>query len=125
MASRVPPRGLIIVLSDFLFPPDTQIKALRHLASGKHELVVLRILDRSERDLSFSGLVSLEDLETGKMMTVRPALIREAYRDRLHAAWRTLEDDLSRFRAHLVDIDTTEPFSKGLLALLAARRRMR
>lgn len=125
MASRIPPRGLIIVLSDFLFPVEAQIKALRHLASGKHELVVIRVLDKSERDLSFSGLVTLKDMETKKMLTIRPALIREAYRDSLYGAWRALENDLSRFRAHLVDVDTTEPFSKGLLALLAARRRMR
>ena len=125
MASRIPPRGLIIVLSDFLFPAETQMKALRHLASGKHELVVIRILDKSERSLSFSGLVTLKDLETKKTLTVRPALLREAYRNRVYGTWRALENDLSRFRAHLVDVDTTEPFSKALLALLAARRKMR
>jgi len=124
MAGRLPPRGLIILISDFLFSPEVQLKALRHLASGKHELVVVRVLDSVERRLSFSGLVTLKDMETGKELTTRPSMVRQAYSEALETAWKNLQRGMEGFRAHLVDMTTTDDFTKGLLSLLAARAKM-
>ncbi len=125
IAGRIPPRGMVILISDLLVPSDVLVTALRHLASGKHELLVMRILDRTERVLADTGIVTLKDMETGENLTTRPSLIRKAYATALAEAWRVLEDGLGRFRAHLVDIDTSDDFSTALAAFLSSRTRMR
>lgn len=121
IASRIPSRGIVIVLSDLLAPTSNLIPALRHLASGKHELIIIRVLDDDERGLPHGNIVSLKDLETGKQLTVRPVLVRDSYRRATQHAWSLIADAVSGFKAQLVDVSTEQSFSTALTAILASR----
>lgn len=121
IANRIPSRGMVIVLSDLMAPTENMIPAIRHMASGKHELIIIRILDDDERRLPQGRVLSLKDLETGTRLTIRPALVRRSYQEVSRRAWELLSDAVGGFRAQLVDVGTNEDFSSVLTSILASR----
>lgn len=71
-------RGLVIVLSDFLFPQGFE-EGLQYLQFNKHEVFCLQIQDANDTQCHLKGDVELECVETGqrRRVTVSP---REARR---------------------------------------------
>jgi len=59
-------RSVVFLISDFLSEPNYR-DALK-IANKKHDLVALRIVDKTEMQLPEVGLVKLMDNETGKLM---------------------------------------------------------
>ncbi|MCU0610346.1 MAG: DUF58 domain-containing protein [Candidatus Eisenbacteria bacterium] len=125
MAGRLPRRGLVVLISDLMVPLETQVRALRSLASGNHELIVFRVLDATERRLAFLGPVSLRDMETGEEVTTLPSAVSGAYAAAVDSSWRSLNRETERFRAQLLDLDTATSLTGALTALLASRDRLR
>ncbi len=125
IAGRLPRRGLVVLISDLLVPTASALRSLRSLAAGHRELLVCRILDASERDLGFEGVVSLRDVETGSVLTTLPQAVREPYRAAVRNAWQELGREAERFRAQLVDIDTSSDLVSVFSTLLAVRNRIR
>lgn len=79
-------RGLVIVLSDFLFPQGFD-DGLRYLQFNKHEVYCLQIQDENDTRCSARGDMELECVETGqrRRVTISP---REARRyEQAVAAW--------------------------------------
>lgn len=60
-------RCTAFILSDFMAPPFTD--ALR-IASGKHDVVALRISDRREKELPDVGFMKVTDPESGKELWI-------------------------------------------------------
>jgi uncharacterized protein (DUF58 family) len=85
-------RGVLIVFSD-LYDEDQSVEAeLRRAIGMGHEVAVFHVLTREEIELTVSGDVELEDLETGQTLVTVPQSIRTAYRERFAAfleRWRT------------------------------------
>jgi uncharacterized protein (DUF58 family) len=73
-------RGLVIVLSDFLFPQGFE-EGLHYLQYNKHEVFCLQVQDANDTECDLKGDVELECVETGRLkrVTVSP---REARRYR-------------------------------------------
>lgn len=124
VAHRLPRRGLVVLISDLLIPVEHQLKAVRSLASGNHELIVFRILDPMERTLALPHPVTLRDMETGEEVTTSPSAVAGAYAAALDGAWRALSRDTERFRAQLVDLDTTASLMRVFTVFLSARDRL-
>jgi uncharacterized protein (DUF58 family) len=84
-APQVPlrPRGVRVVVSDFL-TPDDPAPLLRKLAAGAAHVTAIQILDPWEADPTEDGALALLDVETGARRDVRlgPAAIK-GYRTRL------------------------------------------
>lgn len=89
---RRPPRrrGLAVVISDFIGPVDWE-RSLRAL-SGRHDLMVVEVLDPRDLELPAVGTVTLQDPETGRTREVdttpalRAAFAREAADHRARVA---------------------------------------
>jgi uncharacterized protein (DUF58 family) len=119
-------RGLVVLVSDFLAPPDWET-ALRSLAA-RHEVLAIEVLDPREVELPNVGLMVVRDPESGRQREVRTsdpelraryALAAKQQRDRIaqtlrragadHLQLRTDRDwlvDLVRFvalRKHRID----------------------
>jgi uncharacterized protein (DUF58 family) len=89
-AARLPPRAAVLLLSDLMGDTAAILKALRGLTAGRRELLVLRIIDPAERDLSFDGPVKVRGLEGGELVldaAAAAAAYREAF-DRQDGAYR-------------------------------------
>ncbi len=68
-------RAIIFFISDFLgpgFEPE-RLRVPLGVAARRHDVVAISLSDQAETDLPKAGLVDLEDLETGAIMTINTA----------------------------------------------------
>lgn len=127
-------RAVVFLVSDFVEHAATEadraahLAALRHalmLANARHDLVAVRILDRREEELPDVGVVTLEDAETGELVTVNTS--RRGVRGRFAAAAaRRLEDvrrALAEARVDDVLLRTEGDYTPALTRFFAGRER--
>lgn len=65
-------RGMAVVVSDFLNPPDTWSRPLRQIAA-RHETIAIEVVDPRELTLPDVGLLSVVDPATGQTREVPTA----------------------------------------------------
>ncbi len=61
-------RSVVFMITDFLAPSN--YKDALKIANKKHDLIALRVIDKTETELPDVGLVKLKDNETGKLLWV-------------------------------------------------------
>jgi len=116
-------RGMVVLLSDLLAPPEMLEVRLGYLRSQGHEVVLLRTLDPAERDFPFQDPTMFQDVETGRELYVDPDAIRGQYRERFAAHAESLKTLCSRLGVDLYDLTTDQPLEHALFDLLNARMR--
>lgn len=114
-------KGLVVVFSDFFDHPEETISALSQIASARHEVVAFQILDPYELELPAKGDFEIEDAETGQILRLTAAEIREAH-TRAVTAW---QGDFAR-RCQVAGIThfpvtTADPISASLVRFLEGR----
>ncbi|MCG8469780.1 MAG: DUF58 domain-containing protein [Gemmatimonadetes bacterium] len=118
-------RSLVFVISDFVGSEDLT-RPLLALAA-RHDVVAIDIQDRAESELPESGLVEVEDPETGDRAIVD--LADATVRDRLRGAAGRRDEELARTlqRCHIdfVRLWTDRPYQAGLAGFFSARGRRR
>jgi uncharacterized protein (DUF58 family) len=124
LAERIKRRGLIIILSDLFDDPEDIISSIRHFRHRKHEVIVFRILDRSEQEFSFDRPVRFRDMETGEEIYTSPREIREHYLSRLHEQNELYTRICRENAADFLTLDTTTSFDYALLSFLSKRARL-
>lgn len=100
LADQIPPRGVVILISDFLTDLDQLFAAIRKLQFAGHEIISFHVLDRDEVDLPFRGPVLFNDLENGEQLYAQPQSFRNAYRQAMQEFM-----DALRARFHGLKID--------------------
>lgn len=83
-------RSVVFLISDFL--ADTNYKDALKIANKKHDVVALRIIDRSEQELPKVGLLKLKDNESGKTLWVDTS--EPSFRRQFAVNQLKFEDDL-------------------------------
>lgn len=123
IAERIPPRGLVIVISD-LFTPDVDalLKSLHHFHYRKHEIIVLHTMAEEELHFDFDGHVHFDNLEGPDKMLLDAKSIRAGYLEQVNAFLRKVGDGVRRMGADYVPMNTKVPFDRGLVDYLARRR---
>ncbi|WP_254507987.1 DUF58 domain-containing protein [Anatilimnocola floriformis] len=116
-------RGLVVLLSDLLAPPETLEKELGYLRTQGHEVAVLRILDPAEIDFPFNEAAMFLDVETGRELYVDPQLARQQYQEKFTAHANALKQICQRLGVDLYDLPTNKPLELALFDLLHARMR--
>ena len=120
-------RAIVFLISDFMgpgFAPEN-VRIPLGIVARRHDLVAIPIVDPAEQELPRAGLVDLEDMETGQIVTVdtSDARLREAYEQ--HA--RGLESRRDRmFRQLSIDsisLHTHEDFTPRLHKFFRLRAR--
>jgi uncharacterized protein (DUF58 family) len=92
LAERIPPRGLLVILSDFFQEIPALLESLRHVRFGHHDVVLVQLLDPLELEFDFTVPMKLVDLESAVPFETDPALSREAYLEALQAHSRELAE---------------------------------
>ena len=107
-AEMVPARSLLVIISDLLENTENVMRGIRHLHHNGHNIMVLHVMDKGERHLSFAGVTELQDLETGDRMIVEPDDVQHTYEDAVSRYLATLKAGFSECQAdyHLIDTDT-------------------
>lgn len=123
LAERLPRRGLLVLVSDLLGPPERFLPGLRFFRHRRHEVVVFHLLDPAERSLAaLPAGGEIVDAETGRGLKARPEELAEGYREELEALERRYRDQAHDRGFDWVAVSTDEPVGAVLGRYLAARR---
>lgn len=116
-------RGLIIIVSDFMFPIESIEPELKLLRSQQHDLLCVQVLDPSEKNLSDLGDIKIIDSEENLTIQTNFKQIKSQYQ----IAYNDWIADLSRFfrnnQIQFIRAMTNEPFSIVLREILQIRNR--
>lgn len=111
-------RGVVIVLSDFLYPEGWE-GGLAELVGRGFEVGCVQILDRAEIDPDLEGDLTLRDAESGEErdVTISPASLRR-YRADMEAHVASLRDWCHAHRANYVTAVTEMDFGDLVMRYL-------
>ena len=123
IAATVRKRGLVILISDLLVPPDTLKTRLGYLKSRGHDVVMLRVLDPAEVHFTFENPSMFRDVESGRELYVDPDAVRGDYRRRFDEHAAQLSKACSDLGVEFQQIETDRPLELVLFDLLKARMR--
>ena len=85
IARTVHHRGLVVLISDMLTDIEDLKEDFGYLKSRGHDILLLRVLDPTEIDLSLTDADTMVDLESGRELYIDPDLARQAYCDKFAA----------------------------------------
>ena len=115
-------RAVVFLISDLL---DQGFEQILKVANRKHDVVIVQIVDRRERELPRIGILKVCDAETAEVLFVDTSLpaVRASYREnwlRNHQLQKKL------FQSHRMDhilIDAAEPYDIPLVRFFEERAR--
>ena len=123
-------RAVVFLLSDFELPDDdgvtlAKLERAARPVGARHDVVAFEVRDPHERELPALGLVTVEDAETGDVVTIDTG--RRRVRERFAALAARRDADmrraLRRLRIETLPLDTNRPYLPALLGFFEARER--
>ncbi len=113
-------RSVIFLLSDFI---DEGFDVSLRLTSRKHDLILLRLEDPSERNLPDLGLVKWYDPETGEeaWLDTSSRAVREQFYWRVEERRTQFQDFCRRQSIDLISINTHESYVQPLMKYFSDR----
>ena len=121
LASHLPRRGLIVVLSDLFDEPSSVLRGLRSLSQRGHDVVVFHILDRDEVEFPFERMTLFEGLESMPELLVDPRALRDAYLEEINSFQEEVRRGCLQSRIDYTRIVTSQELDVVLSSYLAAR----
>jgi len=139
-ARMVPHRSIMVLVSDFLFPPapgarantsgaplPRAIQTALRQANRRHDLVAIQITDRYERELPALGRLLLEDAETNELIEVntRHEVGRVEFAMKRQQSLEALRKQLLGFGIDSVQLVTDQPYALDLGRFFETREKRR
>jgi len=113
--------GILVLVSDCYEQPDAVGRAVDALRMHGHDVIVFHVVDPSERDLPGDDDTTFEDAETGALLPLKPAALRDKYKALVTAHHEALQSRFTAAGADYVRLDTSEPLDRALHSYLDAR----
>ena len=122
LAGRIPRRGMVVILSDLLTNVDDIIRGLQRFRYGRHDVLVLHVLDHDELQFPFADRTLFEGMEDLNLEVLTdPQSLRSSY-------LAALEVFLGKMRRACLDqkidyalISTADSLDVALTTFLATR----
>ncbi|MEC7566382.1 MAG: DUF58 domain-containing protein, partial [Planctomycetota bacterium] len=121
VAQTVPPRGMIMLVSDLLGDPEGIIKGLKLLRQRGHDVLVFHVLDDDEIDFDFSGPMRFDGLETEDFLNCNPRALRDGYLSALNEFLDYVRRQCARNVVDYALIRTSDPLDAVLAKYLSNR----
>lgn len=120
LTNAIKKRCTAFVLSDFI---DSPFEMALRIASGKHDLVALRVYDPRETDLPAVGILEVFEKESGQRVWVDASdhKTRNQYKEWWIRHIKNVEGIFTRCGVDQVSIRTDEDYVKPLLKLFGQR----
>jgi uncharacterized protein (DUF58 family) len=100
-------RCLVVVISDFLFNIDEITNGLMRL--GKHEVKIIQVLDREEKEINMYGDVKLLDSESNQILrTFMSRRLRQKYQQQLNDHSSKIHDTCVKLGAGFCQVTTDD-----------------
>lgn len=124
VAEKITRRGLVIIISDLFDDVEKTLRAIKHFAHQKNEVIIFQILDPMERTFGFGKDAIFKDLETDEELTTQPYQIQKAYQQAMNEFTNKIKREClnSNFDYNL--LDTSTPFDKALFSYIQKRSRL-
>lgn len=119
VADALPPRGLVILLSDLFGDRADLVRGLRLLRGRGHDVAVLHVMDDDELDFPFAGVTRFEGLEAGGALTCDPRALRSEYLAGLEAFLAEVRSIAVAAGCGYAVVRTGEPPEAALVRFLA------
>ena len=117
-------RSLLVIVSDFLNPPEEWQAALAELAASGHDLRAIQVLDPAEPELEGLDQTALwEDLETGQTRYIDPQKARTGYRLRFNHHLEAIRATFQQLGVLHFPVLTDQPLGRALHRVLATAPR--
>ncbi|MBO6936874.1 MAG: DUF58 domain-containing protein [Deltaproteobacteria bacterium] len=115
-------RSVAFCISDFI--DEGYEKALR-VASKRHDLIPVQVVDPREEELPDVGLALVEDLETGELVEVdtSDARVRDAFARSVHTQRARREQLFRRLRVDHVTVKTDGDYARPIADLFRRRQK--
>ncbi len=114
-------RGVVVMISDLLAPVELLGKHFGFLRMQGHEVIVLRVLDESERELDLEKPALFHDMESGRDLYVDPETAREQYRTRFSEHEAIVTKLCANLGIDFVHVSTSEPLELVLFDFIRSR----
>jgi len=120
LTNAIKKRCTAFLLTDFM---DTNFSDAIKIASRKHDLVGVRVIDKREAELPSVGLLKLRDFESNKTFWVDTSSreFQETHKKRWLQHEKTLHDIFVKSRIDVANVNTDEDFTKPLVKLFKKR----
>jgi uncharacterized protein (DUF58 family) len=114
--------AIVFLISDCI---DTGFEKALRVTAKKHDLTVIRLSDRAEKELPRVGFANLRDPETGQVLLINTGnkAIREKWRNYIEEQDASLRDLLKKAGVDLVDLLVGGPVVEPLSRFFDTRRR--
>jgi uncharacterized protein (DUF58 family) len=116
--------GIVILVSDMLVDPEDTLNGLKAVRAGGHDVTVLHVMDRSERELNVANEAIYVDTESPLQVSATASEVRDAYRKTVDHAIQEWRDRLMSLGISYEVVFTDEPFGVPLRKAFAARQRL-
>ncbi len=123
LASTLPPRGMVILVSDLLGDRDGILRGLRLLRRRGHDLAILHVMDDDELEFPFEGPTRFEGLELPGELSCNPRSLRAGYLEALESFLAEVRRRAAEVQADYTLVRTGEPPEVALVRFLARRSR--
>ncbi|MEV4630810.1 DUF58 domain-containing protein [Micromonospora sp. NPDC049523] len=127
MLNRPPRRrGVAVVISDFLSPPEQWGRPVRKLAV-RHDVLAIEVVDPRELELPDVGVLALVDPETGELHEVQTAdpRLRRRYAEAASAQRAAIAHQLRAAGAAHLRLRTDSDWLLDMVRFVAAQRHAR
>ncbi|MBE0523186.1 MAG: DUF58 domain-containing protein [Methanosarcinales archaeon] len=113
-------KSRVIIISDFLVPLDDIRLALFRM--GRHDLIVIQVLDPSEIELSTLGAVKLHDLETSEQLftDINNFLVSE-HKEEFESHISAIKTECNRLDADFFSFSTDLPIFEAIYRTIHGR----
>ncbi|HXP53187.1 MAG TPA: VWA domain-containing protein, partial [Bacteroidia bacterium] len=113
-------KSIAFVISDFM---DSGFSDALKIASGKHDVIALRIYDKRERELPDMGLIKVKDAESGTIqwLDTSSKSVRNHYYAAVREREKMIKDIFLRSGVDTASIATDESYIGPLTTLFKSR----
>jgi hypothetical protein len=116
-------RELVILITDYYEKDGEITKLIRSLSEIKHELIVLHVMGNNEVEMDYKGYNALEDLETGQVIKVDPAMVKKMYKENLDQYLEHIRIELLNRNVFYERVTMNEPLDMVLTNFLKHRNK--
>jgi uncharacterized protein (DUF58 family) len=125
VASLMRRRGMVVLISDLLAPPESLRRQLAYLRSQGHEVTLLRVLDPAELDFNFAKPAMFVDMETNRDLYIDPELARQQYQAGFQRHAGEIRQMCRELGVDLYPMSTRRPLELAMSDFLQSRTHAR
>jgi len=122
LAGKIPRRSMVVILSDLLTNIEDIILGLQRFRYGRHDVLVLQILDHDELEFPFSDRTLFEAMEEINLEVLTdPQSLRQSYLANLEAFLNRVRRACLDHRVDYALFSTADGIDRALTTFLATR----